>query len=89
MQVLDTNDILAYLDGVICFHATFDKHLDGVRNLLEVVRRAGFKLSAKKCQFAKRSVNFLGHIDHTGVRPVPEKLEIIRNCKIPESEDEL
>ena len=90
VQVLDTNDILAYVDDVICFHATFDKHLDGVRKLLEMVKRVGLKLSAKKCQFAKRSVNFLGHIiDHTGVRPVPEKLEIIRNCKIPESEDEL
>ena len=90
VQVLDIDDILAYLDDVICFHATFDKHLDGVRKLLEMLRRAGFKLSAKKCQFAKRSVKFLGHIiDHMGVRPVPEKLELIRNWKIPESEDEL
>ena len=89
VQVLDTDDILAYLDDVICFHASFNKHLDGVQKLLEMVRRAGFKLSAKKCQFAKRSIKFLGHIDHTGVRPVPEKLEVIRNWKIPDSEDEL
>ncbi len=76
VQVLDTDDILAYLDDVICFHATFNKHLDGVQKLLEMVRRAGFKLSAKKCQFAKRSIKFLGHIiDHTGVRPVPEKFD--------------
>ena len=71
---------MAYLDDVICFHATFDKHLEGIQKLLEMVRRAGFKLSGKKCQFAKLSVRFLGHIiDNTGVRPLPEKLDIIRN----------
>ena len=58
--------------------------------MLEMVRRAGFKLSGKKCQFTKRFVRFLGHvIDNTGVRPLPEKLDIIRNWKAPESEDEL
>ena len=90
VQVLETEDIMAYLDDVICFHATFDKHLEGIQKLLEMVRRAGFKLSGKKCQFAKLSVRFLGHIiDNTGVRPLPEKLDIIRNWKAPESEDEL
>ena len=80
VQVLETEDIMAYLDDVICFHATFDKHLEGIQKLLEMVRRAGFKLSGKKCEFAKLSVRFLGHIiDNTGVRPLPEKLDIIRN----------
>ena len=62
---------MAYLDDVICVHGTFDKHLQGIEKLLEMVRRAGFKLSGKNCQFAKRSVRFLGHaIDNTGVRPL-------------------
>ena len=79
VQVLNTGDILAYLDDVICFHATFDKHLDGVRKLLKMIRKAGFKLAGKKCQFAKCSVKFMGHIiDQQGIRPVPEKLDIIR-----------
>ncbi|CAB3994222.1 Retrovirus-related Pol poly from transposon 412 [Paramuricea clavata] len=78
---------MADLDGVICFHATFDKHLEGIQKLLEMVRRAGFKLSGKKCQFDKLCVRFLGHIiDNTGVRPLPEKLDIIRNWKAPEDE---
>jgi hypothetical protein len=90
VQVLDTVDIMAYLDDVISFHATFDKYLEGIGKLLEMMRRAEFKLSGKKCQFAKRSVRFLSHIiDNTGVRPLPEKLDIIKNWKAPESEDEL
>jgi hypothetical protein len=82
VQVLETEDIMAYLDDVICFHATFDKHLEGIQKLLEMVRRAGYKLSGKKCQFSKLSVRFLGHIiDNTGVRPLPEKLDIIRKLE--------
>ena len=48
VQVLDTEDIMAYLDDVICYQATFDNHLEGVRTLLEMIRKAGFKLSGKK-----------------------------------------
>ena len=80
MQVLDTEDIMAYLNDMICFHPTFEEHLVGISRLFQIVRKSGFKLSGKKCQFATRSVNFLGHlIDESGVRPLPEKLEMIRN----------
>ena len=54
-----------------------------------MVRKSGFKLSGKNCQFATRSVKFLGHlIDKSGVRPLPEKLEIIRNWKTLTNEAE-
>jgi hypothetical protein len=75
VQVLDTEDIMAYLDDVICFHPTFEEHLEGISRLFQMIRNSGFKLSGKKCQFATSSVKFLGHvIDKSGVRPLPEKL---------------
>lgn len=78
LQVLDAEDVVAYLNEVICFHAGFKEHLKGIRRLLQTIRGAGFKLSGKKCQFATRSVKFLGHvIDKDGIRPQPEKLDII------------
>ena len=86
VQVLDTEDIMAYLDDVICFHSTFEEHLEGISRLLQMVRKSGFKLSGKKCQFATRSVNL---IDKAGVRTLPEKLEIIHNWKTPTNEAKL
>ena len=78
------------LDDVICFHCTFEEHLEGMGGLIQMVRKSGFKLSGKKCQFATRSVKFLGHfIDKSGVLPLPEKLEIIRNLKAFANEAEL
>lgn len=90
LQVLDAEDVMAYLDDVICFHSSFEEHLKGVERLLLAIRKSGFKLSGKKCQFAKRSVKFLGHvIDEDGVRPQPEKLDIIRDWKPPQDEADL
>ena len=70
LQVLDAEDVMAYLDDVICFHSGFEEHLKGIGRLLQTIRKAGFKLAGKKCQFATRSVKFLGHvIDKDGIRP--------------------
>ena len=69
-QVLDTKDIMAYLNDVICFHPTFEENLEEISRLFQMVRKSGFKLSGKKCQFATRSIKFLGHlIDKSRVRP--------------------
>ena len=81
---------MAYLDDVICFHSTFEENLKGIERLLLTIRKSGFKLSGKKCQFATRSVKFLGHvIDKDGIRPQPEKLDIIREWKCPQDEADL
>ena len=90
LQVLDAEDVMAYLDDVICFHSSFEEHLKGVERLLQTIRKSGFKLSGRKCQFATRSVKFLGHvIDRDGLRPQPEKLDIIHEWKPPHNEAEL
>ena len=86
LQVLDAEDVMAYLDDVICFHSSFEEHLKGVERLLQTIRKSGFKLSGRKCQFATRSVKFLGHvIDRDGLRPQPEKLDncpVLSNCPV-------
>ena len=88
--MLDAEDVMAYLDDVICFHSGFEEHLKGIGRLLQMIRKAGFKLSGKKCQFATRSVKFLGHvIDKDGIKPQPEKLDIIREWKVPRDEADL
>ena len=90
VNVLDAEDLMAYLDDLICFHSDFPRHLKGIERVLTMVRNAGFKLSGKKCQFATKTVKFLGHIiNQDGIRPQPEKLEIIQNWPTPQNEAEL
>jgi hypothetical protein len=42
VQVLDTEDIMAYLDDVICFHPTFEEHLEGISILFKMISDSGF-----------------------------------------------
>ena len=90
LQVLDTNDVMAYLDDVICFPSGFEKHLEGIGRLLQTIRKADFKLSGKNFSFATSSVGFLGHvIDKDGIRPQPGKLDIVCDWKVPRDEADL
>ena len=59
IQILDTEDIMAYLDDVICFHPTFEEHLEAIFRLFQMIKDSGIKLSGKKCQFATISVGSL------------------------------
>ena len=55
-----------------------------IEHLLTAVRKSGFMLLGKKCQFAKRSVNFSGHVtDQNSKQPQPEKLNIIPEWRTP------
>ena len=90
LQVLNAEDMLANLDDVICFHSNFEDHFKEIERLLTAVRKSGFKLWGRKCQFEKRSVKFLGHvINQNDIRPQPEKLDIIREWQTPGNETEL
>ncbi len=36
VQVVDTEDIIAYLDDVICFYPMFKMHLEGITRLFQI-----------------------------------------------------
>ena len=54
---------LAYLDDIVVFGHTFEKHLQRLRIVLSRLWDANLKLNLKKCQFSfNRVVSFLGHV---------------------------
>ena len=75
---------LVYLDDVIVFSSTFDKHLVDLDNVLTRLGEANLKLKPKKCHICCSEVDFLGHvISNMGVQADPKKLDSIRNWPIP------
>ena len=81
---------LVYLDDVIIFSDSFDEHLADIRTVLNLIRSAGLRLKRKKCQFIKKSVDYLGHvISRAGIAPDPGKIEKIANYKVPSSAEEV
>ena len=51
---------LVYLDDVIIFSDTFENHLIDIRSVFELLKSANLKLKLKKCQFVRKTVNYLG-----------------------------
>ena len=60
-------------------------HDQRVREVLKRLQAAGLTLN-DKCEFAKRTVKFLGHIiDDKGVHPDPDKVEAIKKFPTPKT----
>ena len=76
--------VYAYIDDLVVFSTDFDQHLEHLRELLEQVEATGFKLGLEKCQFAQKTVKYLGHVvDATGIRVDPDKTAAIAEMSPP------
>ena len=61
--------------------------------MIEVLTRlenAGYRLSENKSKFFKSEIKWIGHkIDQNGIRPLQDKLKVIKNLEQPNNEKEL
>ncbi|EGT36450.1 hypothetical protein CAEBREN_28622 [Caenorhabditis brenneri] len=55
------DEVLVYIDDILIYSKTFDQHLETLRKVLHRFRDFNLKASPKKCEFAKKSIVFLGH----------------------------
>ena len=75
---------LLYLDDIIVHANTFQAELERLRAVFERLRKAGLKLSPKKCHLFKRRVTFLGHVVSSGgVSTDPEKVASVCDWPTP------
>ena len=67
-----------YLDDCIIFSKSVEQHFVDLQKVFDVFQENGIHLKAKKCEFFRSSLGFLGHIvDKNGVRPDPNKVRCI------------
>ena len=64
---------LVYLDDIIVFSNTAEEHVHHVREVLTILKEAGFSLKLKKCKFFAKSVDYLGHVIRPGRLEVATK----------------
>ena len=77
---------LVYLDDIIIFSPTFEKHLEHLELVFERLEDAGLTINASKCQFCVPEVKYLGHlVSAAGVKASPERNEELRNFLRPTS----
>lgn len=82
--------ILAYLDDIIIFSETYEKHLSDLHDVLQQMRECNLTVNETKCRFCCSSIKYLGHvITPEGLKSDPEKIESITKRPTPKSLKEL
>ena len=57
-----------FLDDILIFSKTEQKHLKDLTNVLDKLRHASLSLKLEKCEFFKEQINYLGHqINSNGI----------------------
>ncbi|GET67413.1 retroviral-like aspartic protease 1 [Rhizophagus irregularis DAOM 181602=DAOM 197198] len=75
-----------YIDDIIIYSKNWNEHLQHIKIVLEELRKANMMLKLKKCEWAKKNVEYLGHIVGTdGLKPDNKKIEKIKNLKPPKN----
>ncbi|GBG63145.1 hypothetical protein CBR_g36914 [Chara braunii] len=82
--------VVVYLDDILVFSRTLQEHQGHLRQVLEKLREANFKINAKKCEWVKTQVLYLGHVlDGDGIRPEDSKIAAIRDWSTPRTMTEV
>ncbi|XP_018396948.1 PREDICTED: uncharacterized protein K02A2.6-like [Cyphomyrmex costatus] len=78
------NGAFAFIDDIIIGGINKSEHDKLLFDVLERIQDYGFKLRIEKCEFARPSILFCGHIiDAQGVKPDPEKIQAIQTIPAP------
>jgi len=80
------NCIFIYIDDVIIFSGSFEKHLEDIVKVFKILRENNLKINIEKCHFFQKEVELLGHLlTVDGLKPVPTKVEVIKRWLPPKN----
>ena len=80
LRDLNMNWCIVYLDDIIIFSDTKEKHLKRLEALFQKLAAAGLKLKPSKCFFFREEIEYLGHVvSGKGIATNPEKVEAVTN----------
>ena len=81
---------MAYIDDIVIATETIEDHIMRIKEVLECLREAGFKMRAEKCDFMRTETKYLGRIvSADGIKPDPEAVAKIREWLQPRNKEEL
>ena len=75
---------------IIVWGSTREEHDARVREVLDLTRKFNLKLNRDKCEFAVKSLTFVGDVlSEDGIKPDPRKTSAIVNMDRPQNKEEV
>ena len=87
---IDKGFVVVYLDDVLIASNNFEEHVQHVSQVLEAMQRFDLRVKLKKCAFASRNVEFLGHVlNSEGVTVQQSKVKAVSDFPVPKSSGDI
>ena len=78
--------VFVYLDDILVASKSPVEHYNYLRQIFTLLSSNGLIIQKSKCIFGVQELEYLGHlITVEGVRPLPSRIEVIRNFSTPDS----
>lgn len=89
-QNMHFQSVLCYLDDILIYSQTFDKHLEHLQEVFQRLKDANLKLHPEKCRFGLSKILYLGHIlSPKGMEVDKSKIDVIETYPRPTSQKEI
>ena len=76
--------VAVYIDDVLVFSRTVEEHLIHLQAVIQRIGEAGLKLKPSKCHFARREVEYLGHlVTPEGLKTNQKLVEAVTEFETP------
>ena len=83
---LNMNWCIVYLDDIIIFSDTKEKHIKRLEAVFQKLMAAGLKLKPTKCFFFRDEIEYLGHVvSGKGISANPKKIEAVTKWPTPKT----
>ena len=83
--------VRTYLDDVLSItKGTFEDHLDRLKQVLQIMQKAGLRINAAKSKFCATEIEYLGYVlTQHGIKPQTKKVQAILALNPPKNVKEL
>ena len=86
----DMDFVFVYIDDILVASANPEEHETHLRVVFQRLKEFSLRLNPSKCQFGQPELEFLGYlINSEGLKPTPEKVQVISNFLKPTTVVEL
>lgn len=76
--------VQVHIDDILISSESEADHLQHIRTVFSILRNNGLVLNFGKCAFGKSELIYIGYlVNADGAKPVPEKVDAIRNFPLP------